>query len=403
MPIATEGIIDREWANLLKSWIDGDRHVDYYIERRNTGINIPIEQDDSDWINNSFAYLDSITGLRIRETFDPNDADIFFTQVDAQFFDNPIDEGTLGYTELVTNDLRDYFDIVYVDDETNDWETANDGVTINHETAHALGLAHPYGDGFNSNFTTDDTIMSYNIPTTGGLVGYTESDIRAFKHLWGEAGTNYDAEVQVTNPDPIPTPPEPPSPETDPTPAPPQLPAEPDAAIVASLVSGLWLKPKEISSDSNVTYYIDKKGKYRFSRWLRANGKSSGVSKSEASFIREFFAQIDAVIPATVTEVKKARKADIVIGSLVKRNTQFTEMTVYWDRVEVGWGNEGLKELTTAEKGYIGKGIANGFGLRHAQPEGYSTLDTIMALHRDNVYYGLTINDKAALNELWTT
>lgn len=399
MSIATEGIIDREWADLLKSWIDGDRYVDYYIERGNNGFNVPIDETEASYIRGRANYIDSITGLRFRETADWLNADIYFSQVDSQFFDNPVDEGTLGYTEIATNGSREYFDIVYVDNES---ELPNDDLYIVHEFAHGLGLTHPYGDGFNDNFNRDDTVMSYNYAKSGSWK-LTDSDILALKFLWGEAGTNYDAEVQVTNPDPIPPPPEPPSPETDPTPTPPQLPAEPDAAIVASLLSGLWLNPKKISSDSNVTYYIDKKGKYRFSRWLRANGKSGGVSKSEASFIREFFAQIDAVIPATVTEVKKARKADIVIGSLVKRNTQFTGMTVYWDRVEVGWGNEGLKELTTAEKGYIGKGIANGFGLRHAQPEGYSTLDTIMALHRDNVYYGLTINDKAALNELWTT
>ena len=199
MPIATAGIIDQEWADLIKSWIAGDRYVDYYIERRNTGINIPIEVDDSDRINSTARWIDSITGLRFRETTDPDNADIFFTQVDAQFFDNPVDEGTLGYTEHVTNGVRDYFDIVYVDDEINDFYTQVDGVTINHEFGHALGLAHPYGDGFNASFTLDDTIMSYN-PVSGSTIKYQDSDIAALKFLWGEAGTNYDASIIETVP-----------------------------------------------------------------------------------------------------------------------------------------------------------------------------------------------------------
>ena len=199
MPVATAGIIDQEWAELLKSWIAGDRYVDYYIERRNTGINIPIEADDSNRITSTARWIDSITGLRLRETNDPNNADIFFTQVDAQFFDNPIDEGSLGYTEHVTNGARDYFDVVYVDDEINDFSTQVDGVTINHEFGHALGLTHPYGDGFNANFTLDDTIMSYN-PVPGSTIKYQDSDIAALKFLWGEAGTNYDALTSTPSP-----------------------------------------------------------------------------------------------------------------------------------------------------------------------------------------------------------
>ena len=191
MAIATAGIIDQEWAAALREMIAGDGYVDYYIETTNTGENIPIELVDAEFIRDSAKYIDSITGLRFRESQDINSADILFTQVDAQFFDNPIDKGTLtlGYAEIVTDELRSYFDIVYLDDES---PRGNDNVIILHEIGHALGLAHPYGDGFNSNFTSDDTIMSYN-PAPSGSVNWRESDIAALKNLWGEAGTNYDA------------------------------------------------------------------------------------------------------------------------------------------------------------------------------------------------------------------
>ena len=190
MAIATAGIIDQEWANVLREMISKDKYVDYYIETNNIGGNIPIDLNDAGVIRNHMAYIDSITGLRFRETSDSNTGDILFNQVDSQFFDNPIDEGTLGYTAILNDDQGNFFEIVYVDNEAT---AGNDNITIFHEIGHALGLDHPYGDGFNPNFNRDDTIMSYNPAASGSAKSKTSSDIAALQFLWGVAGTNYDA------------------------------------------------------------------------------------------------------------------------------------------------------------------------------------------------------------------
>ena len=189
MAIATAGIIDQNWANALREIISGDHYVDYYIEAINKGNNIPIDSADAEAIRGDLIFIDSITGLKFRETQNINAGDIIFTQVDNQFFDNPIDKGTLGYIELLTDEYGSYFNIVYSDNE-NTWPY--DNITIWHEIGHALGLDHPYGDGFNPNFNSHDTIMSYNVPWAT-IQSKSESDIAALKFLWGEAGTNYDA------------------------------------------------------------------------------------------------------------------------------------------------------------------------------------------------------------------
>ena len=375
MPIATEGIIDREWANLLKSWIDGDRYVDYYIERRNTGINIPIEQDDSDRINRQFKWIDSITGLRVRETSDPNNADLFFTQVDAQFFDNPVDEGTLGYTELVTNGSREYFDIVYVDDEVNDYYTAVDGVTINHEIGHGLGLDHPYGDGFNSNFTRDDTIMSYNPGTPGGTTKYQDSDIAALKFLWGEAGTNYD--VVANN--------------------------SATSSSGSGVVDGLTAGPGVIAqlnsiagSDKVLYYHIDKKGKYNYPRSV-AKSEPTKLSRSEYNLANRVYADIsNAASGLTLVQTKSPRNADIIVGGVEEATgSRHQKRTISRGKIMSVWSNE--KNLSGFEEFDIRAvvGLTVGFGDNSFSPK----KTTFTSLYGD--YTGLTQADIAALNEIW--
>ena len=166
MAIATAGIIDQEWANTLREILTSDNYVDYYLETSNYGWNIPVDTDDTETIISQTNYIDSITGLQFRRTQDVNKADIYFVQTDYQYLNSPVDEGILGVTELESDEGGTYFEILYADNEV---EVNNDNITIWHELGHALGLDHPYGDGFDPNFTIDDTIMSYNNVAEGQM------------------------------------------------------------------------------------------------------------------------------------------------------------------------------------------------------------------------------------------
>jgi hypothetical protein len=54
-------------------------------------------------------------------------------------------------------------------------------LSIAHEIGHVLGLNEPGGDGFDAEYSTRDTIMSYN---DAGFHGFTGSDRRALASLW---------------------------------------------------------------------------------------------------------------------------------------------------------------------------------------------------------------------------
>lgn len=55
---------------------------------------------------------------------------------------------------------------------------------IAHEFLHTLGLSHPFGVGYNSDYTNNDTVMSYNI-TQYFKNPVRPADVTALQELWG--------------------------------------------------------------------------------------------------------------------------------------------------------------------------------------------------------------------------
>ena len=90
MAIAPVAIVDHDWANMLREMISTDNYVDYYIETKSYGWNIPADPDDTETIAIQTNYIDSETGLQLRRIQDSNNADIYFVQTDTSALIHPL-------------------------------------------------------------------------------------------------------------------------------------------------------------------------------------------------------------------------------------------------------------------------------------------------------------------------
>ena len=90
MAIAPVAIVDHDWANMLMKMISTDNYVDYYIETKSYGWNIPADPDDTETIAIQTNYIDSETGLQLRRIQDSDNADIYFVQTDTSTLIHPL-------------------------------------------------------------------------------------------------------------------------------------------------------------------------------------------------------------------------------------------------------------------------------------------------------------------------
>lgn len=172
MAISPDGIINTDAAAALWDFSGGDGVVEYWINRRGRGqdLGLPISRAEARYINTTFRYLDSITGLSFRRVRSNNTSDIDLHCVAW------LGRNTLGQAQTMPG----WFNVFWKDSGGTRVSITEKWV-IPHEIGHTLGLAHPYGDGFNPLFNRSDTVMSYN---RGGSF-YTDSDRTALQQLWG--------------------------------------------------------------------------------------------------------------------------------------------------------------------------------------------------------------------------
>ena len=69
-----------------------------------------------------------------------------------------------------------------------------------HEWGHVLGLGHPNDqDPFSTEWSTADTVMSYNRNISAPGRYYTETDLEALKRLWGTESSGPEERVPLSN------------------------------------------------------------------------------------------------------------------------------------------------------------------------------------------------------------
>ena len=147
-------------------------------------------------VNNILGYIESIL-----------DIDFVYTSGlgDIVFSSKYMDRTTLGYSYMPGGTIKNSSGDIYI----NAYFTAADfqvgGMgwsTILHEMGHALGLDHPFGDGYYSGVDIYDTVMSYNsyIGTddyghyynSSTFTTYQPADIYALQTVYGANTTTSD-------------------------------------------------------------------------------------------------------------------------------------------------------------------------------------------------------------------
>ena len=170
--------------------IEGTQYLDkYYI---NSGISykdsnfiildsLVHTSEEKSFIRSVFNRLDQEIDLDFFEMDHNNgsDIDIFHIKESSTFNAN-----TIGQAIKQEHQSGAWWELFWKDSNNMKKFGALEKNTIIHEIGHALGLAHPFNDPFNKNYTTQDTVMSYNISPNGWNEWFSKMDLLALKSIW---------------------------------------------------------------------------------------------------------------------------------------------------------------------------------------------------------------------------
>jgi hypothetical protein len=175
MGIAIEGIANYEYADGIRSLVPAEGRLKYFIDRYGTTKGIAATSGEINTVDVTIKYLDSITGMDLEETNDPLGAQVIFFKASPGYYQ---DSNTIGLTEFDGSSVL----VSWREQDSQDWREYS---TIQHEIGHLFALSHPYGNGWNSAYDKEDTVMSYNSDYYS-VNSFTDSDKAALKAIWGE-------------------------------------------------------------------------------------------------------------------------------------------------------------------------------------------------------------------------
>ena len=152
------------------------------------------------WIKTAIRHLDASLDVDFKEVRKSSDAHLRFLA--AKHVSKPWSRDTTGESIWNPRGGGDSAGLatVLVKKQKN---LSDQMATITHELGHALGLKHPKEKPYSPEFSTANTIMSYNNARDPQFVykEFTINDLRALSSLWGlEGGKSSSLETRVPFP-----------------------------------------------------------------------------------------------------------------------------------------------------------------------------------------------------------
>ncbi len=173
------------WQNINRYYTNG---IEWKTDINAIGISkIAHSSSDIAEIRSIFSRLDEIIDLDFEEMSHPNgsEIDIYSINYSSTFSTNVVGQ---VFTQETINGA--WFDVLWKDLNGKSQTTSLDKNIIIHELGHALGLSHPKDDPWNTNWTSSDTVMSYNQGSNGWDSWFSDLDLSALKSIWGRENDN---------------------------------------------------------------------------------------------------------------------------------------------------------------------------------------------------------------------